>query len=53
MNTCGVVRTYHKENCNSIYYCNCNETNGFQLKIEYFQNSGKIEVVYKLYWSNG
>ena len=52
MNTCGVVRIYHKKDCN-FTYCNCNETNGIQLKEEYFQNAGKIEGEYKQYHYNG
>lgn len=50
----GVVRTYHKDFCNP-WECSssCNETNGFQLKMEYFQNNGKIEGIFRCYHSNG
>ena len=65
METCGVIRSYHEEDCDNDYdycdcdddycdcvndycdyddeYCYCNETNGIKLKVEYFQNAGKIE----------
>ena len=54
MDTCGVIRTYHKEDCDDTYCdCDCNETNGIQLKEEYFQNAGKIEGEYRSYHENG
>jgi len=52
MSTCGVIRTYHKTDCDGKY-CSCNEKEGIQLKEEYFQNAGKREGVYKSYYSNG
>ena len=52
MKTCGVVRTYHKPNCNSRW-CDCNNKNGTILKKEYFQNNGIIEGIYKSYYVNG
>ena len=48
----GVIRTYHKKDCNHAF-CHCDEKNGFQLKLEYFQNAGKIEGIYKEYYYNG
>jgi len=42
MESCGVIRTYHKEDC-TYYECECNETVGPNLKEEYFQNNGIIE----------
>lgn len=51
MQNCGIVKIYHKNNCNS-YVCECNELEGIQLKLEYFQNNGSKEGVYKEYYLN-
>ena len=48
----GVIRTYHKKDCNHEF-CRCDEKNGFQLKLEYFHNNGVIEGIYKKYYRNG
>ena len=50
----GIIRTYHKENCDPIYcVTNCKELSGTHISEEYFQNNGKIEGIYKVYHSNG
>lgn len=46
----GIIRTYHKENCDPIYcVTNCKELSGTHISEEYFQNNGKIEGIYKVY----
>ena len=54
METCGVIRTYHRGDCDYNYdHCDCNESSGTKIKEEYFQNNGKIEGEYKRYHING
>jgi len=64
--TCGIVRIYHKEDCewyececgrkekecDGFCKCKCNEKVGVNLKEEYFQNNGIKEGIYKSYYYN-
>lgn len=52
MQNCGIVKTFHKKNCIE-YSCECNESEGFQLKMEYFQNNGIKEGLCRKYYYNG
>lgn len=56
MQSCGVIRIYHKKGCrqgSTQIVCNCNELEGIYLKEEYFQNNGIKEGVLKKYYYNG
>jgi antitoxin component YwqK of YwqJK toxin-antitoxin module len=51
---CKIITTYHTEDCNNyILECSCNELEGKHLKVEYFENNGKIEGTYKEYYIDG
>lgn len=55
MQSCGIVKTFHKVNCIKYKYsdCYCDESEGTILKVVYFQNNRKKEGVYKEYFNNG